>query len=185
MKGIIISLTTLIIIGCVPIKKASNTNTRERVEYGRYDSLFRSINNGTDLVLQQYEQSKGQESEVVNENIDYTESRYDTLGRLIAKIEQNTIRGKTRDIERSQNTNTNIGVTVQQVDSIVSIKIEGLKADIKTKTVTKEKRGLMWWQKALIWVGMSSIVILIAFIIIKLTTKTQWWKSLLHTIKRS
>ncbi len=102
----------------------------------------------------------------MNESIGYREQKFDSLGRLIGVIEQTTSRNGGKEVAKQGDTYVYQGVTVSQIDSVVTAQMKQLKSELSATSKTVEKRGLAWWQSSLMWVG-ALFLILIMFGIVK------------------
>jgi len=83
--------------------------------------------------------TKEQIAEWLNENIDYEEQKYDSLGRLISTIKQTTNRNGGSTTVKQGDTYIYEGVTVQQVDSIVSAQMKRLRSELEAKSTEKKE----------------------------------------------
>ena len=155
-------------VGCVPLKRTSQTETVVKTGIVATDSMAEVTRQRLDLVMKSVAELRETMSEWLNESIDYTESRYDSLGRLVNTISQTTTRNSGRESAKIDNTSTYVGLTIEQVDSLFSARIATLKADIHTKEKVVEKVGLAWWQKTLIFIGGITLFWVLAFVIARL-----------------
>ena len=83
--------------------------------------------------------TKEQIAEWLNENVNYEEQKYDSLGRLISTIKQTTSRNGGTTTVKQGDTYVYEGVTVQQVDSIVSEQMKQLRSELEAKNTEKKE----------------------------------------------
>ena len=107
-----------------------------------------------DKVTETMSKTKEQIAEWLNENVNYEEQRYDSLGRLISTIKQTTSRNSGTTTVKQGDTYVYEGVTVQQVDSIVSEQMKRLKSELTAKSTQKETKSppLPIWAAVLIFI---------------------------------
>lgn len=146
-------------VGCTPLKRVTKTETVSKTEVSQTDSTEQITRQRLDILMRSVAELRESMSEWTKENIDYTENRYDSLGRLVSSIRQTTNRDSGREAVKTDNTSTYVGVTLEQVDSLFSSRVATIKQDMRTKEVVKEKIGLSLWQKLLCAAGLISIII--------------------------
>ncbi len=95
-------------------------------------------------------------AEWLNENIDYEEQRYDSLGRLISNIRQTTNRAGGKSVSKTDSQSVYVGLTAEQVDSLLSVRLSAMKADLLTKEKVVEKKE----RAILTHVGIASLLLL-------------------------
>ena len=163
---IVAVLTTLFICGCVPTKKMAKTQIEAQMDYLAINNELRTQRTQLDAVTETISSTKEQLAEWMNESIGYREQKFDSLGRLIGVIEQTTSRNGGKEVAKQGDTYVYQGVTVSQIDSVVTAQMKQLKSELSATSKTVEKRGLAWWQSSLMWVG-ALFLILIMFGIVK------------------
>ena len=163
---IVAVLTALLICGCVPTKKATKTQIEARTDFSEIADELRTQRTKLDAVTEVIGSTKEQLAEWMNESIGYREQKFDSLGRLISVIEQTTTRNGGKEVAKQGDTYVYQGVTVSQIDSVVTAQMKQLKSELSATSKTVEKRGLAWWQSALMWVG-ALFLVLIMFGIVK------------------
>lgn len=110
-----------------------------------------------DLVMRSVSELRETMAEWLNEQIDYEEQRYDSLGRLISTINQTTTRNSGRESTKADNVSTFVGLTIEQVDSLFAVRFSKLESDLKQKEVVVEKK-----EKTIpTWVGITALLVLI------------------------
>lgn len=163
---IVAVLTALFICGCVPTKKSTKTRIEARTDFSEITDELRTQRTRLDAVTEVMLKTKEQLAEWMNESIGYREQKFDSLGRLIGVIEQTTSRNGGKEVAKQGDTYVYQGVTVSQIDSVVTAQMKQLKSELSATSKTVEKRGLAWWQSSLMWVG-ALFLILIMFGIVK------------------
>jgi hypothetical protein len=83
--------------------------------------------------------TKEQIAEWLNENVNYEEQKYDSLGRLISTIKQTASRNGGTTTVKQGDTYVYEGVTVRQVDSIVSAQMKRLRSELTAKSTEEEE----------------------------------------------
>lgn len=131
-------LVVSVIMGCTPMKRTASTETKEKADYSEITNELKTQRTQLDKVTETMSKTKEQIAEWLNENIDYEEQKYDSLGRLISTIKQTTSRNGGTTTIKQGDTYVYEGVTVQQVDSIVSAQMKQLRTELTAK-VTKEE----------------------------------------------
>ena len=155
---IVAVLTALLIYGCVPTKKTVKTQTEVQMDYLVINNELHTQRTKLDAVTEAISSTKELLGEWLNESTNYSEQRYDSLGRLISSIEQTTARNGGKEVAKQGDTYIYQGITIQQIDSIVS--------ELAATSKTMEKRGLAWWQSSLMWAG-ALFLLLIVFGLVK------------------
>lgn len=164
-------LLMTVLAGCTPLKRTTTAETVVKSEAMYSDSLVQIAQKRIDLMVSSVAELKETMAEWLNENINYTESYYDSLGRLVSTINQTTTRNSGKEVAKTDNVSTYVGLTIEQVDSLFSVRFAALKTDMHTKERVVEKVGLSWWQKTLIGVGVASVTIWIIILLIFLSKK--------------
>ncbi len=147
------TVLVLTIYSCTPLKRTTATQTTVATDYTQAADDFRKQEQRLDLAIEMLSSTKEQINEWLNENIDYEEQRYDTLGRLTNSIKQTTNRDAGKAGSKTAIADVHIGLSVEQMDSILSARLDVLKSEIVAKEKVVEKFGLAWWQELLMWSG--------------------------------
>nr|DAY36230.1 MAG TPA: protein of unknown function (DUF4969) [Caudoviricetes sp.] len=163
---IVAVLTALFICGCVPTKKATKTRIEARTDFSEITDELRTQRTRLGAVTEVMSKTKEQLAEWMNESIGYREQKFDSLGRLISVVEQTTSRNGGKEVAKQGDTYVYQGVTVSQIDSVVTAQMKQLKSELSATSKTVEKRGLAWWQSSLMWAG-ALFLLLIVFGLIK------------------
>ena len=135
--NLLIFILVSVVMGCT-VKRTTQTETKSKVDYSEITDELRTQRTQFDKVTETMSKTKEQIAEWLNENIDYEEQKYDSLGRLIGSIKQTTSRNGGTTTVKQGDTYVYEGVTVQQVDSIVSAQMKRLRSELEA-TVTKEE----------------------------------------------
>lgn len=159
MKHCLILSLILTLSCCTPTKRIAKTEVASKSEALQVDSTTQITRQRLDMVMMSVAELRETMAEWRNENIDYTEQRYDSLGRLISTINQKTSRNSGKEIAKTDNVNTYVGLTIEQIDSLFAVRFSSLKSDLKTKEAVAEKRGFAWWQELLMWLGALAWII--------------------------
>ena len=168
MKNIIIHNILLILIvisvfGCTPTKRTASTEIKTKADYSEITNELRTQRTQLDKVTETMSKTKEQIAEWLNENVNYEEQKYDSLGRLISTIKQITSRNGGTTTVKQGDTYVYEGVTVRQVDSIVSEQMKRLRSELMVKNMEKkESRGILRGTIAFI----KYTLILLAFIFV-------------------
>ncbi len=104
------------------------------------DSVARITQERIDLVMRSVSELRETMAEWLNENIDYEEQRYDSLGRLISNIRRTTNRAGGKSVSKTDSQSVYVGLTAEQVDSLLSVRLSAMKADLLTKEKVVEKK---------------------------------------------
>ncbi len=132
-------LVVSVIMGCTPMKRTASTETKEKADYSEITNELKTQRTQLDKVTETMSKTKEQIAEWLNENIDYEEQKYDSLGRLISTIKQTTSRNGGTNVVKQGDTYIYEGVTVQQVDSIVSAQMKRLRSELEAKNTDKKE----------------------------------------------
>ena len=162
----IVAVLTALLIGCVPTKKTTKTQIEARTDFSEITDELRTQRTKLDAVTEAMSKTKEQLAEWMNESIGYREQKFDSLGRLISVVEQTTSRNGGKEVAKQGDTYVYQGVTVQQIDSVVTVQMKQLWSELSATSKTVEKRGLAWWQSSLMWAG-ALFLLLIVFGLIK------------------
>ena len=139
----LIFILVSVVMGCT-VKRTTQTEIKSKVDYSEITDELKTQRTQLDKVTETMSKTKEQIAEWLNENIDYEEQKYDSLGRLISSIKQTTSRNGGTTTVKQGDTYIYEGVTVQQVDSIVSAQMKQLRAELEAKNVEKkDSRSLL------------------------------------------
>lgn len=142
--NLLIFIFVSVAVGCTPIKRTASTETKEKADYSEITNELKTQRTQLDKVTETMSKTKEQIAEWLNENIDYEEQKYDSLGRLISTIKQTTSRNGGTNVVKQGDTYVYEGVTVQQVDSIVSEQMKRLRSELEAKNMEKkDSRSLL------------------------------------------
>lgn len=140
IHNIILMLIVISVLGCTPTKRTASTEIKTKADYSEITNELRTQRTQLDKVTETMSKTKEQIAEWLNENIDYEEQKYDSLGRLIGSIKQTTSRNGGTNVVKQGDTYIYEGVTVQQVDSIVSAQMKRLRSELEVKNTEKKER---------------------------------------------
>ena len=161
--NILVFILVSVVMGCTPVKRTSSTEIKSKVDYSEITDELRTQRTQLDKVTETMSKTKEQIAEWLNENVNYEEQKYDSLGRLISSIKQTTSRNGGTTTVKQGDTYVYEGVTVQQVDSIVSEQMKRLRSELMVKNMEKkESKGILSGAIAFI----KYTLILLAFIFI-------------------
>lgn len=160
--------TVAVLIGCVPTKKTTVSDSKGETMLNEQDSLVQVQTRTLDLLLRRLIETKEQLSEWATERIDYNTIDYDTLGRIIRSTAQTTDRQGGRYNDRHIVDNTTASITMSQIDSLILSSEKRIMSKIATKSTIETKKGIPAWQKGLMIIGIISL----CYIAIKILFKT-------------
>ena len=141
--NLLIFIFVSVVMGCT-VKRTTQTEIKSKVDYSEITDELKTQKMQLDKVTETMSKTKEQIAEWLNENIDYEEQKYDSLGRLISSIKQTTSRNGGTNVVKQGDTYIYEGVTVQQVDSIVSAQMKQLRTELEAKNVEKkDSRSLL------------------------------------------
>lgn len=185
IHNILLMLILISVLGCTPVKRTASTEIKEKADYSEITDELRTQRTQLDKVTETMSKTKEQIAEWLNENIDYEEQKYDSLGRLIGSIKQTTSRNGGTNVVKQGDTYIYEGVTVQQVDSIVSAQMKRLRSELEAKNMEKkESKGLLSGTIAFI----KYILMLLAFIFVSYKIwvsygKPNLWRKFVEWVK--
>ena len=184
--NLLIFILISVAVGCTPIKRTASTETKEKADYSEITNELKTQRTQLDKVTEAISKTKEQIAEWLNENIDYEEQKYDSLGRLISSIKQTTTRNGGTTTVKQGDTYIYEGVTVQQVDSIVSAQMKQLRSELEAKnTEKKESKGLL--SGAITFIKYILILLVLIFVSYKIWVsygKPNLWRKFVNWIKR-
>lgn len=137
----ILLLIVISVLGCTSTKRTASTEIKTKADYSEITNELRTQRTQLDKVTETMSKTKEQIAEWLNENVNYEEQRYDSLGRLISTIKQTTSRNGGTTTVKQGDTYVYEGVTVRQVDSIVSAQMKRLRSELEAKS-TEQKEPL-------------------------------------------
>ena len=184
--NLLIFILVSVVMGCTPVKRTSSTEIKSKVDYSEITDELRTQRTQLDKVTETMSKTKEQIAEWLNENVNYEEQKYDSLGRLISTIKQTTSRNGGTNVVKQGDTYIYEGVTVQQVDSIVSAQMKQLRSELMAKsTEKKEVVGILRYIVICIGIAVGLIGIVSAM-------RTVWeklkrpnlWRMFVEWIKR-
>lgn len=139
IHNILLMLIVISVFGCTPTKRTASTEIKTKADYSEITNELKTQRTQLDKVTETMSKTKEQIAEWLNENVNYEEQKYDSLGRLISTIKQTTSRNGGTTTVKQGDTYVYEGVTVQQVDSIVSEQMKRLRSELEAKNTEKEE----------------------------------------------
>lgn len=139
IHNILLMLIVISVFGCTPTKRTASTEIKTKADYSEITNELKTQRTQLDKVTETMSKTKEQIAEWLNENINYEEQKYDSLGRLISTIKQTTSRNGGTTTVKQGDTYVYEGVTVQQVDSIVSAQMKRLRSELEAKSTEKKE----------------------------------------------
>lgn len=139
IHNILLMLIVISVLDCTPVKRTASTEIKTKADYSEITNELKTQRTQLDKVTETMSKTKEQIAEWLNENIDYEEQKYDSLGRLISTIKQTTNRNGGSTTVKQGDTYVYEGVTVQQVDSIVSAQMKRLRSELEAKGTEKKE----------------------------------------------
>ena len=175
-------------VGCTPVKRTASTQIKEKADYSEITNELKTQRTQLDKVTETMNKTKEQIAEWLNENIDYEEQKYDSLGRLIGSIKQTTSRNGGTTTVKQGDTYIYEGVTVQQVDSIVSAQMKRLRSELTAKSTEEEEPqpiGVFGYFMIFIMLALVVfLVILLPYSIWDMYDRPNFWRMFVKWIKR-
>lgn len=139
IHNILLMLIVISVLGCTPVKRTASTEIKEKTDYSEITNELKTQRTRLDKVTETMSKTKEQIAEWLSENVNYEEQKYDSLGRLISTIKQTTSRNGGTTTVKQGDTYVYEGVTVQQVDSIVSAQMKRLRSELEAKSTEKKE----------------------------------------------
>lgn len=181
-------LVVSVLIGCTPMKRTASTEIKEKADYSEITNELKTQRTQLDKVTETMSKTKEQIAEWLNENIDYEEQKYDSLGRLIGTIKQTTSRNGGTTTVKQGDTYIYEGVTVRQVDSIVSAQMKRLRSELTAKSTEEEEpQPIGVFGSIMILVTLALLVFLIIFGIYSiwdLCDRPNLWRMFVEWVRR-
>ena len=186
--NLLIFILVSVVVGCTPIKRTSSTEIKEKADYSEITNELKTQRTQLDKVTEAMSKTKEQIAEWLNENIDYEEQKYDSLGRLISTIKQTTSRNGGTTTVKQGDTYIYEGVTVQQVDSIVSAQMKQLRSELEAKSTEKKESqriGIFGGIMILLMLALMAFVIIFGiYNIWDICDRPNLWRMFADWIKR-
>ena len=135
---LLIYICISVLAGCT-VKRKVQTEIKSKADYSEITDELRTQHTQLDAVTETISSTKEQLAEWKNENINYEEQKYDSLGRLISTIKQTTNRNGGSTVVKQGDTYVYEGVTISQVDSVLSAQMKHLQSELVVKNKTVEK----------------------------------------------
>nr|DAS19581.1 MAG TPA: hypothetical protein [Caudoviricetes sp.] len=185
--NLLIFILVSVVMGCT-VKRTTQTETKSKVDYSDITNELKTQRTQLDKVTETMSKTKEQIAEWLNENIDYEEQKYDSLGRLISSIRQTTSRNGGTNVVKQGDTYVYEGVTVQQVDSIVSAQMKQLRSELEAKsTEKKESQRIGIFGGIMIFLMLALMVFVIIFGIYSiwdLCDRPNLWRMFVEWVRR-
>lgn len=184
----ILLLIVISVLGCTPVKRTASTEIKSKADYSEIIDELRTQRTQLNKVTETMSKTKEQIAEWLNENVNYEEQKYDSLGRLISTIKQTTSRNGGTTTVKQGDTYVYEGVTVRQVDSIVSEQMKRLRSELEAKsTEKKEPQRINTLGYILALVKLTLIVLVVAFVIYNIWNKfdrPNLWRMFVEWVKK-
>ena len=184
----ILLLIVISVLGCTPVKRTASTEIKSKADYSEIIDELRTQRTQLNKVTETTSKTKEQIAEWLNENVNYEEQKYDSLGRLISTIKQTTSRNGGTTTVKQGDTYVYEGVTVRQVDSIVSEQMKRLRSELEAKsTEKKEPQRINTLGYILALVKLTLIVLVVAFVIYNIWNKfdrPNLWRMFVEWVKK-
>lgn len=190
MKHLIIHNILLIYIcisvlaGCT-VKRKAQTEIKSKADYSEITNELRTQRTQLDKVTETMSKTKEQIAEWLSENVNYEEQKYDSLGRLISTIKQTTSRNGGTTTVKQGDTYIYEGVTVRQVDSIVSAQMKQLRSELMVKNMEKkESKSIL--SGAIAFIKYTLILLAFIFVSYKIWVsygKPNLWRKFVEWVK--
>lgn len=174
-------------VGCTPVKRTASTQIKEKADYSEITDELRTQRTQLNKVTETMSKTKEQIAEWLNENIDYEEQKYDSLGRMISSIKQTTSRNGGTNVVKQGDTYIYEGVTVQQIDSIVSAQMKRLRSELEAKNTEKEEPqpiGVFGGIMILIMLALVVFLIVLPYSIWDMYGKPNLWRKFVNWVRR-
>lgn len=188
IHNILPMLIVISVFGCTPTKRTASTEIKSKTDYSEITNELKTQRTQLDKVTETMSKTKEQIAEWLNENVNYEEQKYDSLGRLISTIKQTTSRNGGTNVVKQGDTYIYEGVTVQQVDSIVSAQMKRLRSELEAKgTEKKEPQRISTLGYILALVKLILIVLVVSFVIYNIWDKCDrpnLWRMFKMWVKR-
>lgn len=188
IHNILLMLIVISVFGCTPTKRTASTEIRTKADYSEITNELKTQRTQLDKVTETMSKTKEQIAEWLNENVNYEEQKYDSLGRLISTIRQTTSRNGGTTTVKQGDTYIYEGVTVQQVDSIVSEQMKRLRSELEAKNTEKEETqpiGVFGYIMIFIMLALVVFVAIFgAYSIWDICDRPNLWRMFVEWVKR-
>ena len=178
-------LVVSVLIGCTPMKRTASTEIKTKADYSEITNELKTQRTQLDKVTETMSKTKEQIAEWLKENVNYEEQKYDSLGRLISTIKQTTSRNGGTTTVKQGDIYVYEGVTVQQVDSIVSVQMKRLRSELMAKNMEKkESKGIL--SGAIAFIKYTLILLAFIFVSYKIWVsygKPNLWRKFVNWVK--
>ena len=185
--NLLIFILVSVVMGCT-VKRTTQTEIKSKVDYSEITKELKTQRTQLDKVTETMSKTKEQIAEWLNENIDYEEQKYDSLGRLISSIKQTTSRNGGTTTVKQGDTYIYEGVTVQQVDSIVSAQMKRLRSELEARsTEKKEPKSIGVFGSIMILVMLALLIFLCVYGVYNiwyLCDHPNLWRMFVDWVKR-
>lgn len=178
--NILVFILVSVVMGCTPVKRTSSTEIKSKVDYSEITDELRTQRTQLDKVTETMSKTKEQIAEWLNENVNYEEQKYDSLGRLISTIKQTTSRNGGTTTVKQGDTYVYEGVTVRQVDSIVSVQMKQLRSELEANITERTEPKPI---STIGWI-MVCVALIVGIIVIVTTVYNIWKQCGLHNLWR-
>ena len=181
-------LVVSVVMGCTPMRRTASTEVKEKADYSEITNELKTQRTQLDKVTETMSKTKEQIAEWLNENIDYEEQKYDSLGRLIGTIKQTTSRNGGTNVVKQGDTYIYEGVTVRQVDSIVSAQMKQLRSELEAKSTEKKESqriGIFGGIMILLMLALMAFVIIFGiYNIWDICDRPNLWRMFVEWVRR-
>ena len=158
--NLLIFILVSVVVGCTPTKRTASTEIKEKADYSEITNELRTQRTQLDKV---------------------TET-------MIGSIKQTTSRNGGTNVVKQGDTYVYEGVTVQQVDSIVSAQMKQLRSELEAKsTEKKEAQRISTLGYILVLVKLILIVLVVSFVIYNIWDKCDrpnLWRMFVEWVRR-
>ena len=186
--NILVFILVSVVMGCTPVKRTSSTEIKSKVDYSEITDELRTQRTKLDAVTEVMSKTKEQLAEWMNESIGYREQKFDSLGRLISVVEQTTSRNGGTTTVKQGDTYVYEGVTVQQVDSIVSEQMKRLRSELEAKSTEKKEPKCIGVFGCIMKVIMISMVVFGVIIMLyigwNINDRPNLWRKFVNWVRR-
>ena len=187
IHNILLMLIVILVLGCTPTKRTASTEIKTKADYSEITNELKTQRTQLDKVTETMSKTKEQIAEWLNENVNYEEQKYDSLGRLISTIKQTTSRNGGTTTVKQGDTYIYEGVTVQQVDSIVSEQMKRLRSELEAKSTEKKEPKCIGVFGCIMKVIMISMVVFGVIIMLyigwNINDRPNLWRKFVNWVK--
>ena len=176
--NILVFILVSVVMGCTPVKRTSSTEIKSKADYSEITDELRTQRTQLDKVTETMSKTKEQIAEWLNESIGYREQKFDSLGRLISVVEQTTSRNGGTTTVKQGDTYVYEGVTVRQVDSIVSVQMKQLRSELEANITERTEPKPI---STIGWI-MVCVALIVGIIVIVTAVYNIWKQCGLHNL---